>query len=43
MGDLGVQSLERFGAVHVLCNNAGVGGMQRFATTSLATWRWTVG
>lgn len=37
------QTLERFGAVHVLCNNAGVGGMQRFATTSLATWRWTVG
>lgn len=35
--------LDRFSAVHVLCNNAGVGGMQRFATTSLETWRWTVG
>lgn len=36
-------AVERFGAVHVLCNNAGVGGMQRFATTSLVTWRWTLG
>ncbi|MHD0280864.1 MULTISPECIES: SDR family NAD(P)-dependent oxidoreductase [unclassified Rhodococcus (in: high G+C Gram-positive bacteria)] len=33
----------RFGGVHVLCNNAGVGGFQRFATTSLATWNWTLG
>ncbi len=37
------RTMERFGAVHVLCNNAGVGGMQRFATTSLATWEWTLG
>jgi NAD(P)-dependent dehydrogenase (short-subunit alcohol dehydrogenase family) len=36
-------TIERFDAVHVLCNNAGVGGMQRFATTSLATWEWTLG
>ncbi|MFV9432018.1 SDR family NAD(P)-dependent oxidoreductase [Rhodococcus aetherivorans] len=36
-------TMERFGAVHVLCNNAGVGGMQRFAATSLATWEWTIG
>ena len=36
-------TIARFGAVHVLCNNAGVGGMQRFATTSLATWEWTLG
>lgn len=36
-------TMEHFGAVHVLCNNAGVGGMQRFATTSLATWEWTLG
>ncbi|MFP1155480.1 SDR family NAD(P)-dependent oxidoreductase [Mycobacterium sherrisii] len=36
-------SLARFGAVHVLCNNAGVGGMQRFSTISQATWEWTVG
>lgn len=32
-----------FGAVHVLCNNAGVGGYQRFETTDLSTWNWTVG
>ncbi|ANY22205.1 SDR family NAD(P)-dependent oxidoreductase [Gordonia terrae] len=36
-------AVARFGAVHVLCNNAGVGGMQRFSTTNLDTWRWTVG
>lgn len=36
-------AVARFGAVHVLCNNAGVGGMQRFSTTNLATWRWTLG
>lgn len=36
-------SVDRFGGVHVLCNNAGVGGFQRFATTSLATWDWTLG
>lgn len=33
----------RFGAIHVLCNNAGVGGLQRFAHTTLATWEWTLG
>ena len=36
-------SVDRFGAVHVLCNNAGVGEFRRFDTTSLATWDWTVG
>jgi NAD(P)-dependent dehydrogenase (short-subunit alcohol dehydrogenase family) len=36
-------SVARFGAVHVLCNNAGVGGFQRFATTSEATWNWILG
>jgi NAD(P)-dependent dehydrogenase (short-subunit alcohol dehydrogenase family) len=33
----------RFGAVHVLVNNAGVGGFQRFENTTLETWRWTLG
>ncbi len=37
------ESVARFGAIHVLCNNAGVGGMQRFSTISQATWEWTVG
>lgn len=35
-------SVDRFGAVHVLCNNAGIGGFQPLATTSLATWDWNV-
>lgn len=33
----------RFGAVHVLCNNAGVGGYQRFSTVDIETWKWTLG
>jgi NAD(P)-dependent dehydrogenase (short-subunit alcohol dehydrogenase family) len=36
-------AIARFGAVHVLCNNAGVGGFQRFETTSAETWEWTIG
>ncbi|MFD9435764.1 SDR family NAD(P)-dependent oxidoreductase [Streptomyces sp. NPDC060002] len=36
-------AVDRFGAVHVLCNNAGVGGLQRFAHTTLRTWEWTLG
>lgn len=33
---------ERFGAVHVLCNNAGVGGGSGVEAISPATWRWVV-
>jgi NAD(P)-dependent dehydrogenase (short-subunit alcohol dehydrogenase family) len=36
-------AVARFGAVHVLVNNAGVGGFQHFGTTSAATWEWTIG
>jgi NAD(P)-dependent dehydrogenase (short-subunit alcohol dehydrogenase family) len=36
-------AVARFGAVHVLCNNAGVGGFQRFETTGAATWDWIIG
>jgi NAD(P)-dependent dehydrogenase (short-subunit alcohol dehydrogenase family) len=36
-------AVARFGAVHLLCNNAGVGGFQRFETTGQATWEWTIG
>jgi NAD(P)-dependent dehydrogenase (short-subunit alcohol dehydrogenase family) len=36
-------AMARFGAVHLLCNNAGVGGFQRFTHTSLDTWRWILG
>lgn len=36
-------AVARFGAVHILCNNAGVGGTQRFDTVGHATWEWTIG
>lgn len=36
-------TVARFGAAHVLCNNAGVGGFQRFETTGAATWDWVIG
>lgn len=35
-------TLERFGAVHVLCNNAGVGVSDPVAATSLEDWIWTL-
>lgn len=35
-------ALDRFGAVHVLCNNAGVGVADPIGATSLADWRWTL-
>jgi NAD(P)-dependent dehydrogenase (short-subunit alcohol dehydrogenase family) len=37
------EAVDRFGAVHMLCNNAGIGGFQRFETTGAATWEWTLG
>jgi len=36
------QVLERFGAAHVVCLNAGVGAMAPALETSLETWRWIV-
>lgn len=36
-------AMARFGAVHVLCNNAGVVGAQHFSTIPHATWEWTLG
>jgi NAD(P)-dependent dehydrogenase (short-subunit alcohol dehydrogenase family) len=36
-------AFERFGAVHVLCNNAGVAGGGTAWETSLATWEWVLG
>lgn len=35
-------TLERFGAAHVLCNNAGVGVSDPIESTSLEDWRWTL-
>jgi NAD(P)-dependent dehydrogenase (short-subunit alcohol dehydrogenase family) len=33
---------ERFGAVHVLCNNAGVGIVGSLSATTVDDWRWIV-
>ena len=43
---LAARTLEAYGAVHVLCNNAGVGGGGQGARLwehSLEDWRWTFG
>jgi NAD(P)-dependent dehydrogenase (short-subunit alcohol dehydrogenase family) len=39
---LAAATLSEFGAVHVLCNNAGVGLFTRIAETSIDDWRWTL-
>jgi NAD(P)-dependent dehydrogenase (short-subunit alcohol dehydrogenase family) len=36
-------ALDRFAAVHVLCNNAGVGGFARVETLTLDHWNWVLG
>lgn len=36
-------AVEKFGAVHVLCNNAGVGGFQRFQSVDIKRWEWELG
>jgi NAD(P)-dependent dehydrogenase (short-subunit alcohol dehydrogenase family) len=35
-------TLERFGAVHVVCNNAGVGGGGQIKDLTLKDWRWVI-
>ncbi len=40
---LAERTYERFGATHVLCNNAGVGGGGAQATLSVAEWNWVLG
>jgi len=41
---LAQRSVEKFGAVHLLCNNAGVGGEHGAAwEQSLASWNWVLG
>ncbi len=40
---LAAATLERFGAVHVLCNNAGVGGAGDPWIGPLETWEWVMG
>lgn len=41
--NLAKATIDRFGKVNVLCNNAGVGGFQRFESTSREMWEWTLG
>ena len=46
--NLAKQTLSRYGAVHVLCNNAGIGGLGGDGngaswTSSLDDWHWTLG
>lgn len=40
---LATATVERFGAVHVVCNNAGVAGMADPWLGPLSTWEWTMG
>lgn len=39
---LAAAALDAFGAVHVLCNNAGVGLFTPLAKTTMDDWRWTL-
>ena len=39
---LAERTLQKFGAVHVLCNNAGVGVGAPVGNTSIADWKWTL-
>ena len=41
--ELARKTLDRFGAVHLLHNNAGVGGGAAFWETSLRDWKWIMG
>jgi NAD(P)-dependent dehydrogenase (short-subunit alcohol dehydrogenase family) len=34
---------DRFGAVHVVCNNAGIGPLARVADLTMADWHWMIG
>jgi NAD(P)-dependent dehydrogenase (short-subunit alcohol dehydrogenase family) len=40
---LAQRALERHGAVHILCNNAGVSLRKPLLDQSLADWRWMLG
>ncbi len=41
--ELAAATESRFGRADLLCNNAGVGGFQRFETVDAAAWNWYVG
>src|SRR2546421_554491 len=36
-------AVDAFGAVHVVCNNAGVGGGGQLAELTTADWQWVLG
>jgi NAD(P)-dependent dehydrogenase (short-subunit alcohol dehydrogenase family) len=36
-------ALDQFGAVHVICNNAGIGPLAPVADLTLDDWRWMIG
>lgn len=40
---LAARTQERFGAVHILCNNAGVGPFGRIRDLTMADWQWMIG
>jgi len=40
---LGQKTLDAFGAVHLLCNNAGVGTGATIWESTLADWEWVIG
>lgn len=39
---LAQETIARFGAVHLVCNNAGVGSTGRIADLALEDWRWMI-
>jgi NAD(P)-dependent dehydrogenase (short-subunit alcohol dehydrogenase family) len=41
--ELGQVALDAFGAVHLVCNNAGVGGGGLINTLTTADWEWVLG
>ncbi len=41
--ELAVQTYDRFGAAHIVCNNAGVGGGGNQSTLSVDEWNWVLG
>jgi NAD(P)-dependent dehydrogenase (short-subunit alcohol dehydrogenase family) len=43
METLARRTLETFGAVHLLCNNAGVGVIRSVWESTLADWKWVLG
>jgi NAD(P)-dependent dehydrogenase (short-subunit alcohol dehydrogenase family) len=40
---LAARAVDAFGPIHILCNNAGVGGSGPIATLTAADWAWAIG